>query len=364
MTIAKRRRLLFLLILVFMAFTPLLIFYSLGYRFDFSTITVEKTGGIFLKSKTPRVSVRLDGKFSTETSFFSGGVLLTDIRPGTHLVRLEKKDYHPWFKTIEVAPMVVTEVRNIILIANPVPTATSTKEELAAIAAIPSHEEKILYLDAKANLIEKQAPGIEDIIASNVNSFASFDGTVFWIDKNGFLASRNPETKAIRTLGRPGFYLRKEPARFFKSPAGAIVILDASGGVFLVEGGDTITPLHGGVMTIRFDAEGKKLLWIKEEEVGIVWLADNPYQPFQRVKTKETIIAVNTKIEDALWFYGDNAHIILRTHDGTYLTEIDGRGDRNTAELVSGLVDALVTTPQIPNGIFFRKGVVWKTIKL
>src|SRR3989344_4285060 len=93
-----RRKKFFLLIILFAALSPILIIYSLGYTFDFAKGSWEKTGGIFLKSKIPRLSLFLNGKFEKETSFLSGGVLLTKIKPGNYLIRLEKKSQQPWAK--------------------------------------------------------------------------------------------------------------------------------------------------------------------------------------------------------------------------------------------------------------------------
>ena len=357
----SRRKLFYLLLALFLIVSPLLIAYSLGYNFDFFKGRVGKTGGIFIKSKTAGISIFINGTFEKETSLFSGGALLTDIAPQTYLLRLEKEAYQPWSKAVAVEPSIVTEIRNILLLPRPVTYATSTAKEIALF--LEKNPPAKLLIDKKDNLIRPEGAA-KKILASNVNSFAEFEEYILFVDKNGFLAKMDPATNKIETLGRPGFYLNKNKMTFVKSAGGAIAILDSSGGLFLLESDNKVSALKGGVKKISFDGGGHKLLLTKEQSVEILRLQDNPEQPFQKKGAFEEILKLDSPINEASWFYADNAHIAIRTDAGIFFTEVDGRGGRNTAELVSDKINELLTSEKIPDAVFFRKGKIWFKIKI
>lgn len=339
---------------------PILISFSLGYTLNWSSRSVEKSGGIFIKSRTPRLSIFLNNNFIKETSLISSGAILTRIYKGTYLLRIEKDGYHPWSKAVTVEPEVVTELRNILLVTRPITVATTTKKEVSSLLATstPSWE---ITLDKKRNLIER---GSKKIISSAVNSYGMLDNKILVINESGFLSVFDLSTNLLETIGRPGFYLSQNMAKFTQSPAGEITILDSSGGIYLWNGEDNIHPVDGGAKTIYFDEDGEKMLMVKENEIEILWMKNNPNQPFQKKYSQEIILRVTSPIEDARWLYQDNAHIAIKTADGIFLTEIDGRGGRNTVELFSGKTDEIFTSPEVPQAVFFKQGKIWQKIEL
>lgn len=384
MTRYTRRIFFYSCIAVFAVIAPLLIAYSLGYTFDLGTRSVEKIGGIFIKSKTPRLSIFLDGAFVKQTSYLSGDALLTDIPPGTHRLRLEKAGFFPWSATISVQPALVTDLRNILLISNPPVIAASTKDELNELRAsatvgsfrpvTPKETVSIsdlsvppsspaFFIDSKQNLIGKTATSSKVVVA-HVNSFDVFDGTVYFIDKNGFMGTFNTQSQRIATIGRPGFYLSKKSAQFFQTRDGSIIVLDASGGLFLSDGSTDIIPLTGGVSQIAFDSTGTKILVQKDQTIDIVWLQDNSFQPFQTRGAREQVFAADTHIQDADWFFADDAHIVVRTPDGIFFIGIDTRASKNIVKIFDKKTDELITIPSRPHSIFFRKGKTFFTISI
>lgn len=359
----KTRRIIFyVLALVFLIAGPLLVAYSLGLTFNFSTAHFEQTGGIFIKSKTPRMSVFLDGALIKETGLFTGSTLLPDLAPGTHLVRLEKPDFRSWSKTIRVAPAEVTELRNIILVPRPLASATSSKEEVAEARA-SSTPTQVLTLDKKGRLVAGKGKNAR-VIIENVHSFSQTDDAIFFIDKNGFLARYVEPGGGITTIGRPGFFLNDTHLRFITGKQ-YLAVLDPSGGLFLFdENAATILPVTGGVRNVSFDSTEKKMLVQKEQSVSVFWLADNDRQPFQEKGKMEDVLFSPIPIRDAQWLYKTDAHVVYRTRDGIFLTEIDRRGGGNIVELVSGATDELLTLPSLPNAIFYRVGKTFFKIEL
>lgn len=368
MRLATRKKFFYLLLAAFIVLSPVVVAYSLGYTFNLSSRSLEQRGGIFIKSGLARISIFLNNKFQKETSLFSGGALLTEVKPGTHLLRLEKENYRPWSKTVTVEKAAVTEIRNVVLIPLSFAMATATRDEIMSLDLATSTSSRKIRLDKKNNLVEDRTlnnRATTTVLAPGVNSFAEIGGTIFFITETGF-AAKLDETETIETLGRPGFFILPEiKAQFFISPRRELTILDAAGGLFRLETeNNELRPLAGSVKAISFDAEGEKLILKKENSIEIVWLRDNEYQPFQKKGSIEQIMTLQEPILDAQWYFDDDAHIIIRTKDGVYFTEIDGRGGRNTGELIGERIDELLTGPKNPNTIYIRKGKLWKKIEL
>ncbi|MBI2056085.1 MAG: hypothetical protein HYT37_01790 [Candidatus Sungbacteria bacterium] len=356
-----RKLLFYFFIFLFVIIAPVLTAFSLGYTFNTKTTTVEKTGGIFVKSKVPRLSIFLDGAFQKETALLSGGALLTELAPRTYLLRIEKEGYQPWFKTVAIQESLVNEFRNIVLVPHTEFTsrATTTKEEITRLS--PPPPAKLYSLDKKNNVVDVKSV----VIAGNIRTFFSINDTLYLIDRNGFLARRASTSKTLDILGRPGFYLANNPFTFAASPQNDLLIIDPSGGLFFLSANDrSLHVIGGGVKYARFDKNGEKMLAVKENEILLHWIKDNTYQPFQKAGSEETIFNRDAPILDAVWFFETNAHIAIRTAEGIFLTEIDGRGGRNTSEVVSGKTDELFTSPSLPNAIFYRKNKTWFRIEL
>ncbi|MFY9462676.1 MAG: hypothetical protein WAP52_00635, partial [Candidatus Sungiibacteriota bacterium] len=353
MTRQKRRIIFYSLTLVFLIAGPLIITYAIGYAFNFSTARFDQTGGIFIKSPMPRLSVFLDGAFVKETGLLAGSALLTDILPGMHLLRLEKSGFRSWSKTIVVAPAEVTELRTLLLAPYPVNAATSTAEEMSAAVEITPAPTEALTLDARGRIIAGRGLNSR-VILENVYSYAPIDDTIFFVDKNGFFARYDIDGK-ITSIARPGFFLTSAPLRFIAGPKQKfLAIIDPSGGLFLFDiAAETLSPIAGNIKNISFDSDEEKLLLTHERSVSIFWLADNTRQPFQKRGVIEEIISRDWVIRSAHWLYKTDSHIIWRDRDGIFLTEIERRGGSDTTELIAGAVDEIATFPSFPDSLFY-----------
>ena len=190
-------------------------------------------------------------------------------------------------------------------------------------------------------------------------------GEVFFVDNNGFLAQVLLDTKEIRVIGRPGFYLSgSRPLKFVVSPLGDVAVLDSSGGGYLFNKTGGFVTVGGEIKNFSFDSEGKKLLVIRERDASLVWVEKNANQPFQPAGTIEQLVQFKPLIRDMSWFFRDDAHAVIRTSEGLFLTEVDGRGGRNTVQLIEGSVESMKTLTKFPNSIFFLQDKVWRKIDL
>jgi len=364
MTLRTRRILFFLLLAVFLVLAPLMVVYSFGLTINFEKKALEQTGSIFIKSRTPQTSIFLNGALAKETSFFSGSALLTGIMPGAYLARIEKAGYQPWSRIITVSPALVTELRNVLLIQNRIDVATSSSLELDILKDATSSPIQNRLVLNKQGVLTERVGKTKLTLASRVHAFEVLGGRIYAIDTTGALMQINPISGEVKMLGSPGISLASTSIRFLGSPGGGIAILDARGDLFLYQQGKEFAAIARNARSPHFDLTGEKILFIKGQEVRVMWLEDNRYQPFQKKWTEERILRISSPIRDAMWWYGDNAHIAIRTDDGIFLTELDGRGGRSTVEIYPGRVHEILTIPDSPASIFFRQDKTWHTITL
>lgn len=384
MSRSRRRIIFFLLIGLFAVFSPVVISAALGYSLDPRTLTVRQTGGIFIKSKTPRLSLYLDGALIRETGVFSGSALITDVEPGERRLDLEKEGYRQWSKIVPIEPFVVTELRNVILIpASPGVASSSAEERLRAesflaagsrvtfrsdtpepsVHTAASAAEQI-FKDKKGNLALRTATSTR-MLASRIHSFFILDErTVYFADENGFLGRVNPLDGAIQTLGRPGFYMAHQPFAFVPSGAGDLAVLDSAKGVFFLSRDGKLSTITGDARAVAFDAAVQKLLIVKEKSVEVLWVADTAYQPFRPAGEREEILRLDDRILEAWWYHGDSAHVIVRTPGRVLVVDVDGRGGHAVAPLAEEKVDRIVTVPDLPAAVFLKKGKAFFTLSL
>jgi len=113
----KFRRFIFLIFIVFFVVSSIIvILLAQGYRFDFNSLKIVKTGGIFIKTSTDGAKIYINDKYIESTSgILSHSTLISGLAPKNYGVFIYKENYYPWNKTVEVKNGMVTELSNIIL---------------------------------------------------------------------------------------------------------------------------------------------------------------------------------------------------------------------------------------------------------
>ncbi len=111
------RRFIFLIFIVFFVISSIIvILFAQGYRFNFNSLKIVKTGGIFIKTSTDGAKIYINDKYIESTSgILSHSALISDLAPKNYNVFVYKENYYPWNKTVEVKNGMVTELNSIIL---------------------------------------------------------------------------------------------------------------------------------------------------------------------------------------------------------------------------------------------------------
>ena len=111
MNLALRRFVYLSFFLLFFILAPLLIFYSLGYRYNFSYNSIEKNGAFFIKSYPRSSTIYIDNKKSK----YKTPAQITNVKPGEHLIEISKEGFIDWHKNLEIKTGETTFIEDVAL---------------------------------------------------------------------------------------------------------------------------------------------------------------------------------------------------------------------------------------------------------
>lgn len=118
MTIKKRRVILLVCILVFFLIVPLLLFYTLGWRWDIK-LGLYKTGGLYISSSFSDSKIFVNNVLKKETNILQGGMFLQSLKPSKYSIIVSKDGFWPWKKDLIVHEQLVTEARALLVPQEP-----------------------------------------------------------------------------------------------------------------------------------------------------------------------------------------------------------------------------------------------------
>jgi len=154
MTKKTRTLLFFILLFCFLVIAPSIVFYSWGYRFNFETKKIVKTGAFYFKVLPKSAQIYLtpfdakglpapETKLLKRTDFFFGAILIENLLPKRYEIEIKKDGFYPWKKILEIKENQVTEAKNIVLVPQDIGINPLTKN---VEDFFPSPDEKIIIL--------------------------------------------------------------------------------------------------------------------------------------------------------------------------------------------------------------------------
>ncbi|MCX6764399.1 MAG: hypothetical protein NTU58_01690 [Candidatus Nealsonbacteria bacterium] len=100
---------------IFVLAIPLVILYCQGYRFDFETKKIIKTGGFAFKAQPKNCEIYINDKLTKKTDFIFGEVFIKNLLPKKYNIKIKKNGFSDWEKNLEVKEKMVTEAKNVLL---------------------------------------------------------------------------------------------------------------------------------------------------------------------------------------------------------------------------------------------------------
>ncbi len=126
MTLGKRRRIFYSLIVAFFILGGGAILFVNGWRFDFKTFKFDKVGGIFVRSFPDNAKIFLDNRpVKNDSGLLQRGTLISGLFPGSHDLKLVTDGYKLWQESISVLPSLVSEAKYAVLIPEETRTITT-----------------------------------------------------------------------------------------------------------------------------------------------------------------------------------------------------------------------------------------------
>ncbi len=127
MTIHFRRKLLAFFIALFFMLGISALYYSQGYRIDFSTWTIKKTGAVYIEGYQRPVDIYLNSThYNDQSGFLKNGTLISSILPKKYQLTVTKNGFYTYEKNIQVEPSQVVRLFHALLVPTTIATTTIT----------------------------------------------------------------------------------------------------------------------------------------------------------------------------------------------------------------------------------------------
>lgn len=112
----NQRRFIFITaIVVFFTLVPLLVFYAIGYRFDFvdTEQNIKAVGGMYIGAPANEVQIFVDEEPVQDMRIFQRAAYVQNIVEGLHTIHVQGEGVYTWTKELPVLPHYVTEAGSI-----------------------------------------------------------------------------------------------------------------------------------------------------------------------------------------------------------------------------------------------------------
>jgi len=391
----RRTRTILFFICVFLValISPLVVFYCQGYRFDFNSKEITKTGGLFLDVEPKQVEIYIDNELVKKTDPFFGSALIDNLLPKKYKVEVKKDGYFSWKKFLEVKEKEVSEAKNVILFPKDQKFTVLTKstenfwispdkrkiilkevtEKSWALKLydldkkVKSHlisetdisqkgadlmnlefspDSKEIYLDVGTKeqeknfslRLDKTPPTLvkrviteEKIPIENVIAYQKFGNEIYYLDNLGYLFRTDPYWNfGVKINEVP--YPAKQETEYKIKKFSDFIFLQESQDIYLFNPDlKFFVKFFEGANDIIFSPDEKKLVYFSDSEIWILFLRDIPTQPQRKTGEKLLLIKSNEKINNVFWLNSD--YLIFSEGDKIEISEIDDRDKINIVDL-------------------------------
>lgn len=160
MTLATRRVLSVIFILIFITVTPAIMLYAAGYRLGRNGFSVQRTGMFIIDSEPQGAKILIDGApqenwYSAifhKNNFLTTPAKINNLLPGDYNLKLELDGYWSWQKKLAVSPGASTFAENIDLFRNNLPVQISAADP-KTINLTESNNQAVIFSPDKLSFI-------------------------------------------------------------------------------------------------------------------------------------------------------------------------------------------------------------------
>ncbi len=184
-TLTKRRRqlLLALFLASFLIITPLLVLYTVGYRYDWQSGLIKEIGAISVDVLPNDASVFLNDQKIDEKI----PVRLKNIAPNSYHIRITKPGYYDWSRDITVKSKQTVYIKDVTLIKKATPTLLISEAE--RLISVSTDGKYFIYSKPDAALVLRDTASKADTKLTGVT--ASSSTSISWSKNNTFFTVAN-----------------------------------------------------------------------------------------------------------------------------------------------------------------------------
>ncbi len=341
----KKTRLIILLVCVacFFVIAPILVLYSMGYRFDFEKMEITSTGGIYVRTYPAAGEIIVDSKITEKPGMFSNSIFVQSLLPKDHTVLVEKSGYYDYLKTIPVQKNQVTKLENVLLIKKNMQfevltdLTTQTGKTTQGLPSPFNKQEKFIiknnnlyYSDAPENsglpAVQKSTPVLKKILA-----FALQNNNIIWIGTDGFLYKSdlaNLTASPIKLILTPIKIVKTGSYKIINNNSN-IFINNNSNLLFLNTKTNNLDNFDAPVKDAKISPDGASIIFYNDNNIYVSLISTAAPQ-------KNILYKSSGKITDCLWL--NNNYIIFAAGNKIAISETDYRGNINSEILPQTIV--------------------------
>ncbi len=174
MTIRFRRFIFWIFVFLFIAASIITTLFAQGWRFNFETLRIIRTGGIFIKTNVAGAKIYINDEYIGSTAgILNYTKLINNLTPKNYNLFIYKEGYYPWNKIVEIRNGLVMELPYITLLPLELSKTKVAELPIQTIADFRVEDETIKIITNKktGNAIVYDFNG--KLISSNVLKVAT-----------------------------------------------------------------------------------------------------------------------------------------------------------------------------------------------
>lgn len=342
----------------FFVIAPMLVFYSMGYRFDFKKMQLTETGGIYVRSFPSADQIIIDSKIIKKPGLFANDVFVQSLIPEEHTVLVTKNNYYDYSKAVLVEQKEVTKLENILLFKKNILFNLSNGVAISSgkVQSPFINQDKyniknnsLYYSNATQNsdisAAKKAIPVLKKVVAFSLQGnnilWLATDGFIYKSDISGLTPSTTKITAGALKISKTGTYkIINDDKNIFVNNNGDLLFLNTKTNVL----DKFYSPVKDA--TIAQSQDGANIVYYNDNNIYISLI---PTTGLPTIK-KNILYKSPEKIGDCVWL--NSSYIIFTAGNKIIISEIDYRGEINSITLpqtitISPAQIINLVTPQI-----------------
>lgn len=138
-------------IALFLFLLPSILFFTFGFKVDWKSLRILKTGLIWINSSPEGADVYLNGKFLDKKT----PATISELLPGRYNISLEMEDFYPWQSDVDVWQGRVVSIPNVLLFTRLAQFEKLNSEETDNFFIFSQDKNSLYYIVKETNIIHK-----------------------------------------------------------------------------------------------------------------------------------------------------------------------------------------------------------------